>query len=101
MEENQYNIDIRRANFLPTLDANANTTWNKDRESNEQHGASDDTPSYNSHGYGVTLNQSIINVGDIFQYGTAKLNYNIEQITHEQLTFKIPSYKFLCNILNS
>ena len=81
VEENEYNIGISRSKFLPSLNGAADTTWNE----NETLLSSlpDETSSYNSNRYSLSLSQSVFNLGDIFKYGTAKLDFNIEEIKHE------------------
>ncbi|MEF1251034.1 TolC family protein, partial [Vibrio owensii] len=81
VEENEYNIDISRSKFLPSLNGAADTTWNENETILT--GTPDTRSSYNSNSYSVSLSQSVFNLGDIFKYGTAKLDFNIEEIKHE------------------
>jgi outer membrane protein TolC len=87
VEENAYNIDVSRSKFLPTVSANATSTWSGNRTvlSNTD----DTTNSYNDHGYSVSLSQSLFNLADIYKYGTAKLDFNIEEIKNENKTQEI------------
>ncbi|WP_104041338.1 TolC family protein [Vibrio hyugaensis] len=81
VEENEYNIGISRSKFLPSLNGAADTTWNENETLLT--GTPDTSSSYNSNSYSVSLSQSVFNLGDIFKYGTAKLDFNIEEIKHE------------------
>ena len=81
VEENEYNIGISRSKFLPSLNGAADTTWNENETLLSS--VPDETSSYNSNSYSLSLSQSIFNLGDIFKYGTAKLDFNIEEIKHE------------------
>ncbi|MEZ8943267.1 TolC family protein [Vibrio sp. 10N.247.311.12] len=81
VEENEYNIGISRSKFLPSLNGAADTTWNENETLLSS--VPDKTSSYNSNSYSLSLSQSIFNLSDIFKYGTAKLDFNIEEIKHE------------------
>ena len=81
VKENEYNIGISRSKFLPSLNGAADTTWNENETLLSS--VPDKTSSYNSNSYSLSLSQSIFNLGDIFKYGTAKLDFNIEEIKHE------------------
>ncbi|MCV5902612.1 hypothetical protein OFN63_41585, partial [Escherichia coli] len=74
VEENEYNIVISRSKFLPSLNGAADTTWNENETILT--GTPDTRLSYNSNSYSVSLSQSVFNLGDIFKYGTAKLDFN-------------------------
>ncbi|USD61909.1 TolC family protein [Vibrio sp. SCSIO 43140] len=87
VEENAYNIDVSRSKFLPIISANATSTWSGNRT--VLSGADDTTNSYNDHGYSVSLSQSLFNLADIYKYGTAKLDFNIEEIKNEAKTQEI------------
>ncbi|MUK61849.1 TolC family protein [Aliivibrio fischeri] len=81
IEESENNIGISRSKFLPSLNGAADTTWNE----NETLliGETDSTSSYNSNSYSLSLAQTLFNLSDIFKYGTAKLDFNIEEIKHQ------------------
>ncbi|MCG9661588.1 TolC family protein [Vibrio mediterranei] len=87
VEENAYNIDVSRSKFLPTISANATTTWSGNRT--VLSGTDDTTNSYNDHGYSVSLSQTLFNLADIYKYGTAKLDFNIEEIRNENKTQEV------------
>ena len=81
IEESENNIGISRSKFLPSLNGAADTTWNENETLLA--GEADSTSSYNSNSYSLSLAQTLFNLGDIFKYGTAKLDFNIEQIKHQ------------------
>lgn len=78
--------DINRAKFLPSLNLSANTSWN---ETNTKKTGPDTDSDYNSHGYAVTLSQSIFNLADIQSQSTSKINVDIEQIKLKQVQQQI------------
>ncbi|WP_122032201.1 TolC family protein [Aliivibrio sp. EL58] len=81
IDESENNIGISRSKFLPSLNGAADTTWNENETLLA--GESDSTSSYNSNSYSLSLAQTLFNLGDIFKYGTAKLDFNIEEIKHQ------------------
>ncbi len=72
VEESAYDIDVSRSSFLPTISADVKTTWNS--TTTRLSGVSDTNASYNDHGYGLSLTQSLFNLRDIYEYGTSKLD---------------------------
>ncbi len=80
VQESEYNININRSNFLPSLSANAETTWNYSKTF--LYNESDTSTSYNSHSYGLSLSLSIFNIRNIRDYQLARLDYNLEQLKH-------------------
>ena len=65
VEENEYNIGVSRSKFLPSLNGAADTTWNENETLLSS--VPDETSSYNSNSYSLSLSQSIFNLGDIFK----------------------------------
>ncbi|MFA0087959.1 TolC family protein [Vibrio sp. 10N.261.51.F12] len=87
VEESAYDIDVSRSSFLPTISADVKTTWNT--STTRLGGISDSENSYNDHGYGVSLSQSLFNLSDIYEYGTSKLDFTIEEIKNEAKTQEV------------
>jgi outer membrane protein len=78
--------DINRAKFLPSLNLSANTSWNEN--ATHKRGA-DKKSDYNSHGYDITLSQSIFNLADIHSQSTSNIDFDIEQIKLKQIQQQI------------
>ncbi|USD40036.1 TolC family protein [Vibrio sp. SCSIO 43135] len=69
--------DINSAKFLPSLSVSANTTWNESKT----HKTDQDTRSeYNSHGYNVSLSQSLFNLSDYYSQRSSLLDVDIQQL---------------------
>ncbi|PMH42204.1 ABC transporter permease [Vibrio sp. 10N.286.49.B3] len=81
IEQSEYNIGVSRSKFLPSLSASASTTYNKNETILNQ--TPNTKSNYNSNDYSISLSQSIFNMKDIYQYGTAKLDFSIEQLSHD------------------
>ncbi|CAH0525768.1 TolC family protein [Vibrio hippocampi] len=81
LEESENNIGVSRSKFLPSLTASANTNW---AENNAIRRGEKDTTTYSqTSGLALSLSQTIFNIGDIYKYQTAKLNYSAEELSHE------------------
>lgn len=96
VEENQYNIAISRSTFLPAINASADTTWN---QNTTIYNISDNArSSYNSHSYSLSLSLTLFDMQNIYDYQSAKLNYDTEKLTHDnqvqQTIFRIASNYF-------
>lgn len=87
VEESAYDIDVSRSSFLPTISADVKTTWNS--TTTHLSGVSDTNASYNDHGYGLSLTQSLFNLRDIYEYGTSKLDFSIEEVRNEAKTQEV------------
>ncbi|WP_255526668.1 TolC family protein [Photobacterium sp. BZF1] len=78
----EYELDINRGNFLPSLNVSANTNWNDG--STHKYSGPNDRNSYNNHGVNVTLTQSLFDLGDIYSYGSTQTDIDIEALRTEQ-----------------
>ncbi|MDN2483090.1 TolC family protein [Vibrio agarivorans] len=81
LEESENNIGVSRSKFLPSLSATANTNWSENNAIRS--GEVDDASHSQTSGVGLSLSQTIFNLGDIYKYQTAKLNYDAEELSHE------------------
>ncbi|MGL6259389.1 TolC family protein [Vibrio sp. WXL210] len=81
LEESENSIFISRSKFLPSLTASANTNWS--RSHSNRTGAVDATSYSHSSGAALSLSQTLFNLGDIYKYQTAKLNFNTEELNHD------------------
>ena len=92
LEASEYDKSISLTEFFPSLSASANTTWN---ESNtEQDPGPDIENEYNEHGYRLTLNQTLFDLGRLFRYSQARQDYTIEQLKFEQTRQEIIASTF-------
>lgn len=101
-EANQYDIDIHRSKFLPSLSLNADTTWNENKEfqTTDQHIIND----YNSNSYSLSLSQSIFNLNDIYTLTSTQIDVDISQlqtIKTEQEVIKQAATKYFDYLKNS
>ncbi|MDV5167891.1 TolC family protein [Photobacterium rosenbergii] len=78
----EYELDINRGKFLPSLNVSANTNWNDG--TTHKYSSSDDRNSYNNHGVNVTLTQSLFDLGDIYSHGSTQTDIDIESLRTEQ-----------------
>lgn len=81
MEESELNIGVSRSKFLPSFTATANTNWSENNAIRS--GEVDDSTHSQTSGLGLSLSQSLFNLGDIYKYQTAKLNFTAEELSHE------------------
>lgn len=81
LEESENSIYVSRSKFLPSLTASANTNWS--RSHSNRTGAVDATSYSHSSGAALSLSQTLFNLGDIYKYQTAKLNFNTEELNHD------------------
>ncbi|QIA65173.1 TolC family protein [Vibrio astriarenae] len=81
LEESELNIGVSRSKFLPSLTATANTNWSENNAIRS--GEVDDSTHSQTSGLGLSLSQSLFNLGDIYKYQTAKLNFTAEELSHE------------------
>ncbi|WP_197474013.1 TolC family protein, partial [Oleiphilus sp. HI0066] len=82
LEASEYDKSISLTEFFPSLSASANTTWNE--SDTEQDPGPDIENEYNEHGYQITLNQRLFDLGRLFRYSQARQEYTIEQLKFEQ-----------------
>ncbi|MDR9826616.1 TolC family protein [Vibrio sp. FNV 38] len=81
LEESENNIGVSRSKFLPSLTASANTNW---AENNAiRRSETDNSTHSQTSGFGLSLSQTIFNLGDLYKFQTAKLNYSAEELSHE------------------
>ncbi|WP_232321902.1 TolC family protein [Photobacterium jeanii] len=78
----EYDVDINRAKFLPSLNASASTNWNDGKT--HQHQAPSLDNGYNNHGVNITLSQTLFNLADIYSHSSAKVDLDIEKLRTEQ-----------------
>lgn len=78
----EYELDINRGKFLPSLKVSANTNWNDG--TTHKYNSSNDRNSYNNHGVNVTLTQSLFNLGDIFSHSSTQTDIGLETLRTEQ-----------------
>ena len=87
LRASQYDLDVNRAKFLPSLGIPANTRWNDGATQKEQ---SDDVHNrYNDHGVNITLSQTLFNLGDLYSQGNVHIALDIESLKTEQIRQKI------------
>ncbi len=72
---------ISLASFLPSLDLSANTSWTKTTNEYRTQNVKDN---FNSHGYSVTLSQSIFNLTQVFSYLSSKIDQKLQTLEVEQ-----------------
>ncbi len=84
IKSDQLNLEVAKketlislANFLPSIDLSANTSWTK---TTNEYSTQDVEDSFNSHGYSVTLNQSIFNLTQVFSYLSSKTDQEIQAL---------------------
>lgn len=92
LEANAYDKYISASEFLPSLSASANTTWNK--STTEQSPDADIKNSYNEHGYRLTLSQKLFDLGRLFRFSQARKTYSIEELRFENTRQKVISTAF-------
>ncbi|MCH2159052.1 MAG: TolC family protein [Oleiphilaceae bacterium] len=92
LEASEYDKSISLTEFFPSLSASANTTWNE--SDTEQDPGPDIENEYNEHGYQITLNQRLFDLGRLFRYSQARQEYTIEQLKFEQTRQEIISSAF-------
>ncbi|MGR5142255.1 TolC family protein [Photobacterium sp. DNB23_23_1] len=78
----EYELDISRGNFLPSLNVSANTNWNDG--TTHQYNGGNANNSYNNHGVNVTLTQSLFDLGDIYSHRNTQTDIDIESLRTEQ-----------------
>ncbi|NLS14424.1 TolC family protein [Vibrio sp. SM6] len=76
-------IGIDRAPLLPSLYGHANTTWNDDEYF--YNGEPNNRAQYNSHGYGLSFRQALIDFGHYYRYRQAKLSFSIAEMRYQQV----------------
>jgi len=69
--------------FFPSIEAGLNTRWNE-KEVKARIGESTDD-NYNSHGYSVSVKQTILNFGEIHAYNISDTDYRIEELRHHKV----------------
>ncbi|PSU44636.1 ABC transporter permease [Photobacterium frigidiphilum] len=82
LRSSQYDLDINRGKFLPSLNVSANTNWN-DGTTHQTSGPNTNN-SYNDHGVNVTLSQTLFNLGDIYSHTNTRIDVDIETLKTEQ-----------------
>lgn len=87
LDASQYEVDINRAKFLPTLGASANTRWNESKTRQEQGG--DLANDYNDHGFNITLSQTLFDLGDWYSQRNANITLDIETLRTAQTRQRI------------
>ncbi|WP_299495336.1 TolC family protein [uncultured Shewanella sp.] len=77
-EASQYNADIHRSKFLPSLSLHADTIWNENKEfqTTDQHIKND----YNSNSYSLLLSQSLFNLNDIYTITSTQLDIDVSEL---------------------
>ncbi|MGF1687213.1 TolC family protein [Photobacterium japonica] len=87
LRASQYDVDVNRAKFLPSLGVSANTNWNDGLTHKEQGG--DVSNRYNDHGINITLSQTLFDLGDLYSQGNAHIGVDIETLKTEQTRQRI------------
>ncbi|WP_159064842.1 TolC family protein [Thaumasiovibrio subtropicus] len=80
----EYDADVTRSGLLPSLSLSANTTYNSSYK--DQVVGADVKNKYQSHGYSISLSQTIFNASTYFKYKNSLMNIDIEAIKLEQKT---------------
>ncbi|MDO6498838.1 TolC family protein [Photobacterium sanguinicancri] len=82
LKSSEYDLDINRGKFLPSLNLSANTRWND--SATHQETGSDANNRYNNHGVNVTLSQTIFDLGDLYSQASTQVSVDTETLRTEQ-----------------
>ncbi|MEZ8738620.1 TolC family protein [Photobacterium swingsii] len=82
LKSSQYDLDINRGKFLPSLDLSANTRWNDSATHQETGGEANNR--YNNHGVNVTLSQTLFDLGDLYSQASTQVSVDTETLRTEQ-----------------
>ncbi|WP_298772909.1 TolC family protein [uncultured Shewanella sp.] len=101
-QASQYDIDIHRSKFLPSLSLRADSTWNENKkfQTTDQHIIND----YNSNSYSLSLSQNIFNLTDIYTIESTQIDVDISElqtIKTEQRIIKEAAVKYFDYLKNN
>lgn len=101
-QASQYDIDIHRSKFLPSLSLRADSTWNENKkfQTTNDHILND----YNSNSYSLSLSQNIFNLTDIYTIESTQIDVNISElqtIQSEQRVIKEAAVKYFDYLKNN
>ncbi|MEZ9370673.1 TolC family protein [Shewanella sp. 10N.286.51.B2] len=82
----EYDLQKGTSPFLPTVNIQANSTWNESKTTypNPDDGSRTDND-YNSNGYSLSLSQVLLDYSIVYDYDLSKLELQINEIKHNKI----------------
>jgi outer membrane protein TolC len=81
IQSTEFDKDISSAFFYPTINANANTTWNE----SDVRSLQPSNQNYNSNGYTLSVSQTLLDVSRYNTYRESELDVQISKLQHDKL----------------